>query len=142
MLVRPRKTDPLISTYIHKSVSVNKGIFWSNLEPVNLLNPDSAIDAINLGDDTLLLAYNRVINHHKLRNILSLALSNDEGFNWHPITIRNSIYPAGDIEYSNIPSEEYSYPAIIMSPDNNEIHVIYTFNRINLKHKVFQLLTK
>ncbi len=44
-----------------------------NLEPVNLLNPDSAIDAINLGDDTLLLAYNRVINHHKLRNILSLA---------------------------------------------------------------------
>lgn len=142
MLVRPRKTDSLMSTYIHRSISINNGICWSNLEPVNLLNPDSAIDAINLGDDTLLLTYNRVINNHKSRNILSVATSYDEGLNWHPITIRNSIYPEGDIEYNNILSEEYSYPAIIMSPDNNEIHVIYTFNRINLKHKVFQLLPK
>ncbi|WP_266105306.1 MFS transporter [Rickettsia peacockii] len=79
MLVRPRKTDSLMSTYIHRSISINNGIYWSNLEPVNLLNPDSAIDAINLGDDTLLLTYNRVINNHKSRNILSVATSYDEG---------------------------------------------------------------
>ncbi|KJW01848.1 BNR repeat-like domain protein [Rickettsia argasii T170-B] len=142
MLVRPRKTDPLIPTYIHRSMSLDKGIHWNNLEPINLLNPDSAIDAINLSSNTLLLAYNRVINHLKSRNILSLAISYDEGLNYYPIIIKNSIYPEGDIEYSNILSEEYSYPAIIMNPDNNEIHVIYTFNRINLKHKVFQLLPK
>ncbi|WP_256377132.1 MULTISPECIES: exo-alpha-sialidase [spotted fever group] len=60
---------------MHRSISINNGIYWSNLEPVNLLNPDSAIDAINLGDDTLLLTYNRVINNHKSRNILSVAIA-------------------------------------------------------------------
>ncbi|XVN42263.1 MAG: exo-alpha-sialidase [Candidatus Rickettsia vulgarisii] len=121
MLVRPRKTAPLISTYIHRSISINKGIYWSNLEPVNLLNPDSAIDAINLSSDALLLTYNRVINHRKSRNILSLATSYDEGLNWSPIIIKNSTHPKGDIEYSSVTSEEYSYPAIIMNPDNNKI---------------------
>lgn len=140
MLVRPRKTDPSIPTYIHRSISINKGICWSNLEPINLLNPDSAIDTINLNSDTLLLAYNRVTNNLTSRNILSLALSSNEGLDWYHITIKNSTYPKGDIEYSNISSKEYSYPAIITNHDNNEIHVIYTFNRINLKHKVFQLL--
>ena len=78
MLVRPRKADSLISTYIHRSISINKGIYWSNLEPVNLLNPDSAIDTINFSGDALLLTYNRVINYRKSGNILSLATSYDE----------------------------------------------------------------
>lgn len=142
MLVRPRKTDPLISTCIHRSESVDKGIHWSYLQPVNLVNPDSAIDAINISNHTLLLAYNRVTYSLTSRNILSLALSTNEGLNWNPITIQNSTYPKGDIEYSNIQSEEYSYPSIIINREHNEIHVIYTFNRINLKHKVFKLLTK
>ncbi|MCC8398031.1 MAG: exo-alpha-sialidase [Rickettsia endosymbiont of Labidopullus appendiculatus] len=141
MLVRPRNTNPLLSKlHIHRSISMNKGKNWSNLQPTDLLNPDSAIDAINLGNKTILLAYNRVVTYSKSRNILSLAISFNEGVNWHPIGIKDSIFPKGDMEYSKLTSQEYSYPAIIMDIYSKEIHVAYTFNRINFKHKVFKLL--
>jgi predicted neuraminidase len=141
MLVRPRNiNNPLFSIlYIHRSISINRGINWSNLESTDLLNPDSAIDAINFYNN-ILLVYNRVANHSTSRNILSMAISFNDGLNWCPIIIKNSLFPKGDIEYNEIISQEYSYPAIIMNSDTQEIHVIYTFNRINFKHKVFQLL--
>ncbi len=140
MLVRPRNTNPSYSKlHIHRSVSVNEGKDWSNLQPIDLLNPDSAIEAINLGNNLLLLAYNRVLHYSKSRNILSLAVSFNEGLNWYPIKIKYSIFPEGDIEYSKVTSQEYSYPTIAMDTNNQEIHVVYTFNRINFKHKVFRL---
>lgn len=139
MLVRPRNTHPSYSKlHIHRSVSANEGKDWSNLQPIDLLNPDSAIDAVNLGNNLLLLAYNRVVHYSKSRNILSLAVSFNEGLNWYPIKMKYSTFPEGDIEYSKITSQEYSYPAIVMDTNNQEIHVAYTFNRINFKHKVFR----
>ena len=141
MLVRPRSTNvsPYVP-YIHRSISFNNGIDWTKLEPTDLLNPDSAIDAINLPNNITLLVYNRVVNYSKTRNILSLAASFNEGVNWYPVKIKNSTFPEGDIEFNNLISEEYSYPTIIMNPNNNEIHIIYTFNRVNFKHKVFKLI--
>lgn len=98
--------------------TVNGGRSWQKPVATNLTNPDSSIEAINLGNGKLLMVY----NPHN-RGELWLATSSD-GLNWQPVYAleKNS-------------GEEFSYPS--MHTDGNFIDILYTNNRKNIKHVRF-----
>lgn len=93
------------------------GVHWGRMQPLDLPNPDSGIDAVMLDDGRALLVYNHTRHG---RTPLNLALSSD-GRNWQP---------AGVLE--NGPGE-YSYPAVIQGQDRR-IHVTYTWQRQRIRH--------
>ncbi len=98
------------------------GQTWSTPKFLDLPNPDSAVDALPLRQDRILMAYNDSPNN---REILQLAVSNDRGINWVQIhTLENS------------PQEEFSYPYMIRGR-NGLIHLVYTWKRKRIKHWVF-----
>lgn len=108
--------------------SKDNGKTWSGLYPIDLPNPNSGIDAINIDKNRFLMVYNP-LSHGKEwwegRNKLVLGRSND-GTNWLEI-----------LELENHEKGEYSYPAIIAT-SNGKIHISYTNNRKNIKHLVLE----
>jgi predicted neuraminidase len=111
---------------IIRSFSTDQGKSWGVLEPLDLPNPNSGIDAVTLADGRHLLVY----NHSKKpvdewggeRFPLNIALS-DDGITW-----KASIILEQD-------PGEYSYPAIIQDK-KGLVHVVYTWNREKIKHIV------
>jgi predicted neuraminidase len=101
------------------SRSYDRGRTWS--EPINssLPNPNAAAEMVRLANGHLVLAFNNVTHD---RNLLTLAVSTDEGKTWP--------YKR-DLE--NHDTGEFSYPSIIQARDG-AIHVTYTYNRVNIKH--------
>ncbi len=98
------------------------GQTWSAPEFLDLPNPDSAVDALPLSHDRILMAFNDSSNN---REILQLAVSNDQGINWIRIqTLEKSTH------------EEFSYPYMIRG-SNGLIHLVYTWKRKRIKHWVF-----
>ncbi|MCF8130783.1 MAG: exo-alpha-sialidase [Deltaproteobacteria bacterium] len=98
------------------------GKTWSTPKFLNLPNPDSAVDALPLDQNRILMAFNDSSNN---RQILQLAVSNDQGVNWTRIrTLENS------------PHEEFSYPYMIRGR-NGLIHLVYTWKRKRIRHWVF-----
>jgi len=98
------------------------GRTWSTPESLHLPNPDSAVDALPLTRDRILMAFNDSQNN---REVLELAVSNDQGSNWiriHTLEIR--------------PHEEFSYPYMIRAR-NGLIHLVYTWKRKRIRHWVF-----
>jgi predicted neuraminidase len=85
---------------------------WSTPQPTNLLNPDSAIDAVRLDDGRILLAYNADANH---RNPLSLAISED-GISFRKLR---------DIE--NEPNQDFFYPSLVRARDGT-FYLSYTWH--------------
>lgn len=85
---------------------------WSSAQKTNLPNPDSAIDAVRLGDGRILLAYN---DNATYRNPLSIAIS-DDGINFRKLR---------DIE--NEPGKEFSYPSLIRARDGS-FYLTYTWH--------------
>jgi predicted neuraminidase len=109
---------------IMESISVDDGKHWTKLSATNISNPNSGIDALTLKNGKHLLVYNPTIAGKKWwegRNQLVVAISNDAK-NW------NTIY-----ELENHQDGEFSYPAIIQTSDKH-IHLLYTYNRENIKH--------
>lgn len=124
--------DTHIATAFYRSVSTDKRIAaattedcgqnWTAPDYLDLPNPDSAVDALPLPENCILLAFNDSRNS---REIMQLALSKDGGQNWTRIhTLENS------------PNEEFSYPFMIRGR-NGLIHVVYTWKRKRIKHLVF-----
>ena len=107
--------------------SEDNGRTWSKLEPLNLPNPNSGIDAVTLKDGRHILAYNHIdpASEGGRRNMLNVAVSND-GLNWKAAVV---------LENDSNPKAEYSYPAIIQTSDGM-IHITYTWNRKLIKHVV------
>jgi len=98
------------------------GKTWSKPEFLDLPNPDSAVDALPLGQNRILMAFNDSSNN---REILQLAVSNDQGINWIRIyTLEKSDH------------EEFSYPYMIRGR-NGLIHLVYTWKRKRIKHWAF-----
>jgi predicted neuraminidase len=98
------------------------GQTWSKPKFLDLPNPDSAVDALPLSQNRILMAFNDSSNN---REILQLAVSNDQGINWIRIhTLENS------------PHEEFSYPYMIRGR-NGLIHLVYTWKRKRIKHWTF-----
>lgn len=96
----------------------NSGRSWQKPVATNLTNPDSSIEAINLGNGQLLMVY----NPHN-REQLWLATSKD-GLNWQPVYC-----------LENKSGDEFSYPS--MHVDGDFIDILYTNNRKNIKHVRF-----
>lgn len=107
--------------------STDRGRTWSSLEPVDLPNPNSGIDAVTLNDGRHVLVYNHIDPDTEWgkRNILNVAVSAD-GLNWEAAVL---------LENDPDPDSEYSYPAVIQTCDGM-VHVTYTWNRKLVKHVV------
>lgn len=112
---------------IWKSLSYNGGYSWSLCAPTRLPNPNSAVDLVSCGGETLVLAFN---DSPADRGSLSVALSRDAGRSWTALA-----------EIDAGPGE-YSYPSLYAPPPQGageEIHLSYTDNRYRIKHVQFDL---
>ena len=106
--------------FIAESWSDDRGYNWSRMLRTDLPNPNSAIDAVMLRDDTALLVYNHT---DRGRGILNVAVSKN-GKEW-----------AAALTLENTPGAEFSYPAVIQT-DDELVHITYTWNRKKIKHVV------
>lgn len=115
--------------YISQAWSQDHGTTWGRMELIDLLNPNSGIDAVTLKDGRHLLVYNPTGGEWGDRVPLTLAISSD-GKDWDPVL---DLEPVTDPETTA--EEEYSYPAIIQT-DDQMVHIVYTWNRQTVKHVV------
>jgi predicted neuraminidase len=90
---------------------------WTPLQPTELPNPDSGIDAVTLASGGVVLAYN---HSRTARTPLNLALSED-GRQWSALAVLED------------EPGEYSYPAVIQC-SHGGVHVTYTWNRRRIRH--------
>uniref|UniRef100_UPI0032162B93 sialidase family protein n=1 Tax=uncultured Draconibacterium sp. TaxID=1573823 RepID=UPI0032162B93 len=116
------KNQMILSTW-----SEDNGRIWTDLEPVDLPNPNSGIDGVTLKDGRHVLIYNHIKPSKTWgdRNILNLAISKD-GITWEAGVL---------LEYDPDKDSEYSYPAVIQTKDGM-VHITYTWNRKLIKHVV------
>lgn len=121
MLCRDGKSDGVI----WQTWSDDAGKTWSPLEPSQLPNPNSGIDAVTLADGRQLLVYNHTVRSGpspRGREQLGVAVSSD-GRNWQAaLTLERS-------------RGEYSYPAVIQT-DDGLVHIVYTWNRRRVRHVI------
>lgn len=106
-------------TRILTAHSDDAGKTWSALEPTELPNPNSGIDAVTLADGRHLLVYNHTTRG---RSPLNVAVSSD-GKAWQAA-----------LALETEPGE-YSYPAVIQTSDGL-VHVTYTWKRTRVRHVV------
>jgi predicted neuraminidase len=99
--------------------SQDNGKTWGPMKLLDVLNPNSGIDAVTLRDRRHVLVYN---NTPKGRTPLNLAISSD-GEHWKPV-----------LTLEDEPGE-YSYPAVIQTSDGL-VHITYTWHRERIKHVV------
>lgn len=112
ILCRPRTAGRILS-----ASSADGGRTWSALEPIDLPNPNSGIDAVTLQDGRHLLVYNHT---SRGRSPLNVAVSKD-GQTWEAAAVLES------------EPGEYSYPAVIQTADG-KVHVTYTWKRKKIRH--------
>jgi predicted neuraminidase len=93
------------------------GVHWSRMQPLDLPNPDSGIDAVMLADGRVLLVY---YHSRRYRTPLNLALF-DDGQRWLPSRVLED------------GQGEYSYPAVIQGADGR-VHITYTWQRRRIRH--------
>lgn len=98
------------------SVSKDRGVTWSPIDLLDVPNPNSGVDAVNLSDGRVVMAYNPV---DKGRSPLSVGISQD-GRTWRKLL---------DLETNQ---GEYSYPALIRARDGR-IVIAYTHNRTRIR---------
>jgi predicted neuraminidase len=104
---------------IADSWSGDNGLTWNRLRATDLPNPNSAIDAVMLKGQALL-----VYNHTTFdRSMLNVAVSPD-GRKW-----------LAALTLENTPGGEFSYPAVVQGADRL-VHVTYTWKRERIKHVV------
>jgi predicted neuraminidase len=128
---------------IYSSWSTDNGRTWTGLEPTELPNPNSGIDAVTMKDGRHLLVYNHIpgaVDHSK-RNVLNVAISND-GENWEAAFVlenHSDIDNDGTLVLDDVgpihTHSEYSYPAVIQGSDGN-IHITYTWKRESIKYVI------
>jgi predicted neuraminidase len=92
---------------------------WPALEPIDLPNPNSGIDAVTLTDGRHVLVYNHTASG---RSPLNVAVSSDLK-SWQAAAV-----------LENDPGE-YSYPAVIQTADGR-VHVSFTWKRKKIRHVV------
>jgi alpha-L-rhamnosidase len=119
---------------IISSLSRNEGKTWSAFEETSLPNPNSGIDAVTLNNGKHILVYNHTGTPKGKwggnRHPLNVAVSVD-GIKWQACIVLED------------QEGEYSYPSVIQSR-NGYIHIVYTWNRLKIKHVVIdpELLTE
>jgi predicted neuraminidase len=103
---------------ILQATSKDNGVTWSELTPMDLVNPNSGIDGVTLKDGRHLLVYNHT---ERGRTPLNVAVSTDDAKTWQAAAV-----------LEDTPGE-YSYPAVIQSRDGR-VHITYTWKRQRVKH--------
>jgi predicted neuraminidase len=120
ILRHPDGTMQLVCRSRHGAITSCRskdGLHWDRMQPLDLPNPDSGLDAAMLADGRALLVYNHA---RRGRTPLNLALSRD-GLHWQPSLV-----------LEDTPGE-YSYPAVIQAGDGR-IHLTYTWQRRCIRH--------
>ena len=131
VLIHPKSKLQILcrtkSNRIFSAWSEDNGETWTKLEPTDLPNNNSGIDAVTLNDGRHILVYNHIDRSKKegKRNLLHLAISED-GINWGAVAM---------LENDETIDNEYSYPAIIQTSDGL-VHITYTWQRKLIKHVV------
>jgi predicted neuraminidase len=126
--------------WIYKSNSTD-GCHWSVPVPSQLPNNNSSIQVARLKDEHLVIAFNntqatttRGEPRTAPRNILSVALSVDDGKTWPWV---RDVQP-GNEPPTLRPGEvaEYSYPSVLQT-SNGMIQLTFTFRRETVKYMTF-----
>jgi len=113
---------------IMESWSTDEGKTWTPLSKIDLLNPNSGIDAVTLKSGVQVLIYNPAIRGKEWSNgraKLNVAVSID-GKTWKDV-----------LKLEDEQTGEFSYPAIIQTSDGL-VHIVYTYNRKTIKHVVLK----
>lgn len=136
ILFYPNNTLQLLcrsrQNYVIQSWSKDNGVSWSPLSKTELPNPNSGTDAVTLQNGLQMLVYNPLTAGREWwegRSKLKVAVSED-GHHW------KDVYTLEDQ-----PEGEFSYPAIIQSPDGL-VHITYTADRKNIRHVMLRLDNK
>jgi predicted neuraminidase len=109
---------------VYSTESRDRGRSWTALEPLELPNPNSGLDAVTLADGRFLLVYNDARGGKDGgRGVLRVALSSD-GRAWRPV-----------LTLEDEAGQEFSYPAVIQSRDGR-VHATYTWKRQLVRHVV------
>ena len=108
------------------------GRSWTTPVELAVPNPNAAIDALGLGGDRLLAAFN---DDDDDRERLTLAVSDDRGLDWRPVAVLAGTQ-AGSPARADGGQQEYSYPWIMHGADGL-FHVLFTWNREQIRHVAF-----
>ena len=97
------------STYVVQSVSDAVGMEFSPPVLTTLPCPNSGVDAVKLSDGRVVVIYNHSFKKGGFqgRQVISLAISHDDGDTWVPVTT---------LEESKR-KVEFSYPSVIQTAD-------------------------
>ncbi len=105
--------EPTDEGWMLRASSSDGGYTWTDAEPTDIPNPNSALELIKLRSGNLLLVYNDNMN---ARTPLKVAISTDNGETWP----YRRVIAGGD--------NTYAYPYAIQG-DDDKIYLIYTTNR-------------
>ena len=115
--------------HVCRADSEDYGRTWGMARPIDLYNNNSGIDVVKVGQ-TLYLVMNPIMAEGmsaRTRFPLDIATSNDNGETWN--TWRTLESDPG----------EFSYPAIVYDPKDNELLVTYTYNKHSIKLQTIPL---
>jgi len=104
--------------------STDGGKTWTGLKEIGLPNPNSGIDGVILKDGRTLLIYNHTKRRGTKpsgREMINVGISED-GVAWKAAAV-----------LENESKSEFSYPAVIQSPDGM-VHITYTWKRELVKY--------
>jgi len=123
--------------WIYYADSNDDGLTWTTPKPTSLPSDDSAIEAYVLKSGALIMAFDNLNGRSPIRTPFTVALSYDNGITW-PYLRDVQIHADDNTTY---PKEEYSYPSLLQSfwsdSDGNDIHLVYTYNRLTIKYRRF-----
>lgn len=104
---------------IFRSDSTDHGVTWAEATPVDLPNPNSAIDVAQVSHGLIALAYNHAGGNWVQRSPMSIAFSRDDGKTWSKRV---------DVEGG---SGNFSYPTLLVRKDR--LYMSYSSNRHSIQ---------
>ncbi len=102
----------------YRSDSDDYGKTWCKEYRTKILNNNSGIDLVRLGNGTLMLVSNPIGENWGARAPLTIQASADDGQSWHEIFV---------LERGEDEDDEFSYPAIVAV--ENTLYITYTWQR-------------
>jgi len=106
---------------------------WAPARTTTLPCPNSGLDAVRLADGRIIVVFNDSFQRkQEARNVLSVAVSLDDGETWarsYRIEDAQGQYDAEGKPY------EFSYPSVVQASDGL-VHIVYTYLRKNVKHVI------
>lgn len=109
--------------FVHRAISRDGGLTWSQLEPIDVPNYDSKVSVVRYGPEHLLMAYNSAPE----RFPLAFAASSDRGATWQT---------CGEVDPG---PGEMSYPTLYFD-QSQRLHLSYTWKRREIHYKEYALV--